>query len=303
MAVNYEYYRCFYYVAKYQNLTLAAAAMMSSQPNVTRVMRTLEHELGCRLIVRSNRGVTLTEEGETLYRHVAVAFEQLRLGEEALSRGGDLQEGVVHLGTSETALHVLLMDVLCRFHQRFPAVRLKIHNFTTPQAIQALRMGQIDFAVITTPINEREPFRRTPLRTFQDILIGGPQHRDLADRRLTLAELGEYPLIALARGTKTFEFYSGLYMKHGLELDPDIEVATTDLILPMVENGLGVGFLPETFARESLESGRTVRLRLWEPIPPRQICLVQDPGRALSAAARKLRELLREDTEEKLPAD
>ena len=81
MAVNYEYYRCFYYVAKYKNLTRAASAIMSSQPNVTRVMHNLEHELGCRLITRSNRGIALTEEGERLYQHVAAAIAHLQQGE------------------------------------------------------------------------------------------------------------------------------------------------------------------------------------------------------------------------------
>ena len=68
MAVRYEYYRCFYYAAKYQNLTQAAAALQTSQPNMTRILRSLERELGCRLMLRSNRGVTLTEEGGAAVR-------------------------------------------------------------------------------------------------------------------------------------------------------------------------------------------------------------------------------------------
>ena len=293
MAVNYEYYRCFYYVAKYKNLTRAAEAMLSSQPNVTRVMRTLEQELGCRLITRSNRGVTLTEEGERLYQHVAVAFEQLRLGEEALTQSGGLREGSVSIGTSEAAMHGLLLGVLRGFHQAYPGVRLRIRNYTTPQAFSALRDGQIDFAVITAPVGpEQRPFKRTCLRVFQDILIGGAQFAALAERPLRLAELAEYPLIGLSRDTGTFELYSRFYMAHGLELDPDMEVATSDLILPLVENGLGVGFLPREFAEQALQDGRVVRLRLKEPIPERHICLVQDTRNSLGPAARALRQML-----------
>ena len=70
-----------------------------------------------------------------------------------------------------------------------------------------------------------------------------------------------------------------------------------------MENDLGLGFLPYEFAEKALRDGRVVRLRLEEPIPERHICLVQDTGRGLSAAARKLRELLQEDRVEKLPAD
>lgn len=293
MAVNYEYYRCFYHVAKYKNLTRAASAMMSSQPNVTRVMRNLEQELGCRLITRSNRGITLTEEGERLYQYVAVAFEQLRLGEEALTQSGGLQEGSVSIGTSETAMHGLLLGVLRRFHQEYPGVRLKIRNYTTPQAFSALRDGQIDFAVITAPVGpEQRPFKRTCLKVFQDILIGGRQFAGLSEKPLRLADLAKYPLIGMTRDTGTFSLYSRFYMAHGLELDPDMEVATTDLILPMVENDLGLGFLPYEFAEKSLREGRVVRLRLEEPIPERHICLVQDTRNSLGPAARALRQLL-----------
>ena len=71
MAANFEYYKIFYYVAKYQNFTLAAKALLSSQPSVSRCMQALETELGCRLFVRTKRGVSLTAEGEQLYKYVA----------------------------------------------------------------------------------------------------------------------------------------------------------------------------------------------------------------------------------------
>ena len=64
--INYEYYRVFFYVAKYRNFTRASEALLSNQPNITRTVKKLENELGCTLFVRSNRGVTLTPEGERL---------------------------------------------------------------------------------------------------------------------------------------------------------------------------------------------------------------------------------------------
>lgn len=293
MAVNYEYYRCFYYVAKYKNLTRAAAAMMSSQPNVTRVMHNLEHELGCRLIIRSNRGVSLTEEGEQLYRHVAAAFAHLQMGEELLSRGGGPQTGSVYIGASEAALHGLLLDVLRRFHQMYPAVRLKIRNDTALRVLQTLRSGQIDFAVVTLPPSPLErPLKRTDLKPFRDILAGGTPFAELAAEPLCLAELKRWPLISLARDSATFAFYSGFYTEHGLDFDPDVEVATTDLLLPMIENGLGLGFVPEEFAREALDAGRIAQIRLKEIIPTRHICLIEDTRSSLSPAARTLRQML-----------
>ncbi len=67
MGINYEYFKIFYYVAKYKNITRAAAALGSNQPNVTRIMKLLEAELNCRLFLREARGIALTEEGQRLY--------------------------------------------------------------------------------------------------------------------------------------------------------------------------------------------------------------------------------------------
>ena len=83
--INFEYYKVFYYVARYGSFTQAAKALYSNQPNVARVINLLEQELGCQLMIRTNRGIHLTEEGKKLYKRIWVAYEQIRLGEEELS--------------------------------------------------------------------------------------------------------------------------------------------------------------------------------------------------------------------------
>lgn len=67
MDINFEYYKIFYYVAKYCNFTKAARALGNSQPNVTRAMNNLEQQINSILFIRNNRGVQLTPEGERLY--------------------------------------------------------------------------------------------------------------------------------------------------------------------------------------------------------------------------------------------
>ena len=91
--VNQDYYRLFYYVCRYRSLTKAANILQMSQPNMTRGLNRLEAQLGCKLLVRSTRGVTLTPEGEALYAHVAIAQEQLLAGENELEGITSLQTG------------------------------------------------------------------------------------------------------------------------------------------------------------------------------------------------------------------
>ena len=294
MAITYDYYRIFYYVAKYQSFTQAARILLNSQPNITRSMNNLESELGCRLFVRSNRGVQLTPEGEKLYAHVAVAHEQLQAGEAELSGDKSLQRGVVSVGASETALHGYLLSRLCRFHRKYPGIRIRISSHSTPQAVASLRRGLVDFAVVTTPTGVVKPLEEIRLKTFREILVGGPQFQELSCGALSLKELTAYPLVSLGRETKTYEFYSHFFAENGILWEPDMEAATTDQVLPLVKHDLGLGFLPEDFAAEDMRRGKLFPITLKEKIPERAICLVKDTGRPLSMAARELeKELVR----------
>lgn len=151
MYISYDYYRVFYYVARYRSFTQAANILLNNQPNVTRTIKNLERELGCTLFVRSSRGVSLTPEGEKLYAHVRIAAEHIQEGEQELLLDRGLQSGVVSIGASEVALHCLLLPVLKQFRELYPGIRLRVSNYSTPQAVDALKNGLVDFAVVTTP--------------------------------------------------------------------------------------------------------------------------------------------------------
>ena len=292
MNINYEYYRCFYYAAKYQNLTLAAENLGSNQPNLSRIIKLLEHEFGCSLFLRSNRGLTLTPEGEQLYSHVKIAVEQLQTAEEELHFVTGLQKGIVTIGVSETALRLFLLPVLNNFKQLYPDIRVRIQNHLADQAIESVQNGSVDFAVVVPFGPLPKSLQSCLLMTFQDILIGGKAFSSLADKPLSLAELEKYPLVCLDEHTMTYQFYEHFYRSHGLSLKPELEVAATDQILPIVKNNLGWGFIPEIFAKEALASGEVVQIPLQESIPSREIYLVEKRERPLSIAAGALKNML-----------
>lgn len=289
MNVNFEYYKIFYYVAKYQNFTKAAQALENSQPNVTRAMNCLEQQLNCTLFVRTNRGAQLTPEGEKLFAYVSAAMAQLLAAEEELADSTGLMHGSVSIGASETALNIYLLDRLKNFHMEYPGIRIKIYNHSTPEAIRAVKSGKIDFAVVTTPAEAEAPLKQIMLQPFQEILVGGKTFTALGSQQLSLAELEKYPLICLGRETMTYHFYQQLFLKYGLELLPDTEAATTDQILPLVKSELGLAFLPEPMAEDAIRRREIVRIDLQETIPKRNVCMVYDSRHPLSAAAKKLR--------------
>ena len=292
MNITYDYYRIFYYVAKYKNITQAADVLMSNQPNVSRAISNLEHELGCRLFMRSNRGVTLTPEGQRLFNRVSVAHQQLKAAEQELSDAKSLKNGIVSIGVSETALNAVLLPRLQKFHTLYPGIRIHISSVTTSQAITSLKAGLVDFAVVTTPINISRPLKEIPLLTIREQLVGGPRFRYLSKAVLKLEDLHNYPLIFLNSQTNTRDFYNQFFFEHGLTLLPEIEAATTDQILPMIKHDLGIGFLSDVCVKEAIQKEEVFELHLDYEVPGRHISLVKDVSRTSSIAVRELEKLL-----------
>ena len=287
MYISYDYYRIFYYVAKYGSFTRAAEILIAGQPNLTRAVKTLETQLGCTLFSRSNKGVKLTSEGEKLYEHIRLAVEHIQAGEDEISHGKDLRKGVVSVGATEIALRCFLLPMLNEFRDKYPEIRIKILNLSTPQALALLKGGTIDIAVVTTPAEKSSELSQRIVKSFGETAVCGKAYFEkLGNDEISLQNLVEYPIISLERGSGTYGFYDDLFKSSGASFSPVIEVATADQILPMVKHNLGIGFVPEEFLRE--DGGEVYRVNLIEDIPKRNICVVTNRTRRLSLPAEKL---------------
>lgn len=295
MNISYDHYRIFYYVAKCGSFTQAADILFSNQPNLTRTIKALENALGCTLFVRSNKGVKLTDEGEKLYEHIAVAIEHIQAGEAEISMNKSLEKGVISIGATEIALRVFLLPILNQYRRRYPGIRIKISNVSTPQALSMLKDGLLDLAVVTTPVEIDAELREKKLKNFREVAIGGDAFRELAQGEpLTLEVLSEHPIISMGTRSSTYDFYFRLFLKQGCTFAPDIEAATADQILPLVEHNLGISFVPEEFLQTLTPDSRVFQIPLNEPIPHRSICLVKKKGHSLSLPAKELERMIAE---------
>lgn len=295
--VSYDSYRVFYYVGKYRSFTQAARELLTSQPNVTRTIHNLEAALCCTLFLRSSRGVTLTPEGARLYEHVEAAIAHLRAGEEELTQDRVLHSGAVTIASSEIALHCLLLPVLRRFRTEYPGVHLRVQNLTAQSAVQALKDGLPDIAVVAAPVQTPPELDAAPLQEFQEVAVCAESMEALRGRTLTLAELGGYPMISLERQTQSYALLASHFAHTGLAFHPDIEVATADQILPLVRSGLGVGFVPEQFLEPEAEH-RGLRVLPLEPrLPKRALLLLRRKNEPLSIAAKAFCRVLQRTAE------
>lgn len=285
MDINFEYYKIFYYVAKYGNITKAATALGSSQPNVTRIMKLLEAQLNCRLFIREARGITLTEEGQRLYSHVEIAYSHLLNAQEEICRRDAKLGGTVEIGATETAIHLFLLERLRGFKVEYPAIAIKIHNQTTPEIIRHLISGKLDFAVITMPYQTPKGIVCEKVLDYEEILVGGMQYESLSQKLWELKDIKKYSWVGMGSASATYHLYKDFFIAHRIDLEPDMQVETSGLMLPLIESNLGIGFVPQELALPLLEENRLVQIHLNCKTPKRSIQIALDKGRGRSFAA------------------
>ena len=287
MNINLDYYKTFYYVARLGSITLAAEALCVSQPAVSQSIRQLEEALGCSLFFRTRSGVQMTPEGKALYFHVEKGYEQILLGEKRVEGMLDFEAGEVRIGASDMTLQFYLLPFLEEFHKKHPKIKISVTNSSTPVTVAALSEGKIDLGVVGSPVEHYKDLSVREAAEIRDIFIAGDEFGALRGKTLSLKELADYPIVCLGRETSTRRYLDEFFYSHGAVLEPDFEVATSDLVAPFVERNMGIGIVVRFFAEESIRAGRTFEVRTKHSIPARSICIVSGSRGQISRAAQE----------------
>lgn len=291
MNITYDYYHIFHYVARYGSFTRAAEALLLGQPNVTKTINNLERQLGCKLFLRSNRGVTLTTEGEKLFRHVEIAFENISKAENELVAERSLDGGLISVATTEIGLYGSVLPALTAFKADYPGVKFKLTNLNSPQSIEAVKNGVADFAVVTLHDKIDACYRVRKIRDFNEILCCKKGFNEYKENIFAC------PYISVNRNSYSYKFCQDYLLSCGINKVPDIEVATADQILPLIKAGIGIGFVSEFLAADALAAGTIEEIPLKNPPRKRSICLVEDKKRSLSLAASEFVKYLQNEQE------
>ena len=292
MINNMEYYKVFYHVARAGSLTVAAKELNISQPAVSQSVKQLEISLGTKLFSRVSKGVRLTGEGELLYGYVAKGYEQIALGEQKLERMLNLDLGEIHIGASDMTLQFYLLPYLEQFHEKYPHIKVVVSNAPTPETLANLNENKIDFGVVSTPFDNRNGLKTAKVREIEDVFVAGRRFMQYKNRMLDLQELEKMPIIFLEGVTSTRSYMDAFLQKNHVNIQPEFELATSDMIVQFALRNLGVGCVIRDFAKEYLEDGRLFELRFNMIIPKRHFCVVTNPRNPLSATARNMLELL-----------
>lgn len=288
MNINLEYYKIFYYVAKLQGITKAAEELSLSQPAVSQAIRHLEENLGASLFQRTSKGVVLTTEGRLLFTYIEKGYETIRLGEENFFRLLNLESGEVRIGASDMTLRFFLLPYLEHFHEQFPKIKVKVTNGPTPETLLYLQEGKIDFGIVSSPVIAKSDLQIKPVKVIQDAFVAGPKFTYFKKEELSFDNLKSLPIICLEKNTSSRKYLDSFLKERGHCINPEFELATSDMIVEFAARNLGIGYVMEEFASAYLESGKLFKLKLKDEIPQRNFYLVWNENRVLSKAAREL---------------
>ncbi len=288
MDMNLEYYRVFYQVSRLGSITGAAKELCISQPAVSQAVRQLEKALNSQLFVRTPKGVHLTEEGALLYSYVERGLLSIRDGEEMLRRMQDLETGEIRIGASDMTLQFYLLSYLEEFHEKHPGIKVMVSNAPTPETMESLYEGKIDFGVVSTPLLPRPEVQMTPVRKIRNVFVAGERFADLKGKTLSYECLEKLPCILLEARTSTRTFLDEFLAENHVKLAPEFELATSDMIVQFALRNLGIGGVVWDFAKEKLETGELFELKFSKAMPERDFCIVTDKRNPMSPAGRKL---------------
>ena len=245
MDINYELYKVFYYVADTLSFSEASKQLFISQSAVSQSIKALEKKLDQVLFIRSTKKVQLTPEGA--------------------STGGQIR-----IGASDTICRYFLVPYLERFHKAFPNAHIKVTNATSIKCTELLENGQVDLIVANYPnvyLGSLASFRK--IRDFHDVFIANQSFAELQGKKLSLKELQRYPIIMLDRKSTTSEFLHSLFQQHQLDLVPEIELSSNDLLIDLARIGLGIAFIPDYCVPKNSDQLFVVQTE--EQLPKRQL--------------------------------
>ena len=272
-------------LARRGSFTLAAKDLFLTQSAVSHAIKSLEDDVGCRLLDRVGRRVLLTQAGEQFLRHTETILREMeaaRVGLEHLSKWGQSR---LRVGASTTACQHILPTVLREFRQSYPKCVIRIEPGDNAQQLDLLRGGQIDLAVVLEPPPQNlKELIFVPL--FQDELrfIVAPTHPWVQGAAPDREAIEAETLVLYNKTSQTFRLVNEYFRMEKISLSNVIELGSMEAIKELVKIGIGAGVLAPWIARTELEQGTLVSLPLGARVLRRHWGVAYLKGRRLALA-------------------
>ena len=245
----------FIHVAELGSFTKAAETLGYSQSTISFQIKQLEEELGCLLFERINHTITLTERGHELvsYAHrIRTLTEDFK---ESLTKEEDCR-GHIHIVTPDSVCEEMISAHYVDFHNRYPAISLKITNADTSVMFDMLDHNEAD-AVITL---DSHSYRRDYVIAKEEPLsmhfVTSTASKFAGKRGLTMQDIAGEPFILTEYGQGYRRVLDKELAKKSLDITPVLEIGRTDIITHLLAKGTMISCLPDFVTREEITAGR-----------------------------------------------
>ena len=226
------------------NISEAAEVLFTSQPGISKQIRQLEDELGVAIFVRRGKRFTgLTEPGrlvvERARKLVIEAAELKRVGDEHRAR----DEGSLTIATTHTQARYVLPPSIKQFTERFPKVKLLLHQGNPVQVAEYVAKGEADLGIATEALESVPELITLPCYEWNRCVIMPQGHPLSRERKLTIQLLAQHPIVTYDFSFTGASAITAAFAEHGLTPNIALTALDADVIKTYVELGLGVGII------------------------------------------------------------
>jgi LysR family cys regulon transcriptional activator len=228
------------------NVSVAADALFTSQPGISKQIRQLEDELGVPIFIRQGKRLAaLTAGGEVIVATARRALQELnnlkRVGAEFKSE----DTGALAIATTHTQARYVLPPVLKRFAERYPKVRLLLHQGNPAQVAEQTQRADVDVGIATEALADYPGLVSLPCYTWNRCVLVPKGHPLAKVRPLTLEALARFPIVTYDFSFTGRSQINAAFAAKGIEPNVVLTALDSDVIKTYVELGLGVGIIAQ----------------------------------------------------------
>jgi LysR family cys regulon transcriptional activator len=224
----------------------AALALYTSQPAISKQIKLLEEELGIQIFVRNGKRIAaITEPGKGL---LAIAQRMLLDAENFKQFAQEFHSkdtGQLTIATTHTQARYALPPVVKKFIERYPKVKLGLHQGSPTQIAEQVLHGEADICIATESLSLYEGLVTLPCYEWHHCVITPPDHPLLKEKTLTLKSIAQYPVITYDSAFSGRGKINDAFEKAGITPDIALTAIDADVIKTYVELGLGIGIMAE----------------------------------------------------------
>ncbi|MGL5259973.1 MAG: LysR family transcriptional regulator [Lachnospiraceae bacterium] len=265
--MNFQKINAFLMLATTLNYTKASDLLYMTQPNLSKMITSLEQDIGVTLLERNKRTVKLTPAGQMLFHemnktmsHYNSSILKAKLVQSGIS-------GIIHLGFLGSAMMHKLPQIICKFQSTYPDIQLKLTDYTYPQLIDALDNFEIDLAFL--PDYELEKISKLSKKTIYTdkmCMVVNQSHKYANRSHITIDLFAEEHFVVIDPkvSTRDYSLISNICIENNFFPTISYKVNTLNSVMLMIECGMGVSILAKHMQRYASENVKFIELEGYE---------------------------------------